>query len=97
VTASAVHTSSRLDTEPGGEVFVFHEHAPPPPPAAASPGPLTHRVRDIFDSAAHGSPLAPVRVSRSHHLCAALDLAFRRAPARRATPDTNRSATKGTE
>lgn len=70
MTAPAVQTSSRLETEPGGEVFVFRRAAAAPPgPGAppAGPGPLARRVQHIFDSIVHGSPSAPVRFGIDVH------------------------------
>jgi hypothetical protein len=67
VTAPAIRTSPRLETEPIGEVFVFRGPGGGgdlPPPGSPPAVPLARRVRDIFDSTAHGSRSAPVSYLR---------------------------------
>ncbi len=89
MTAPAIKTSHRLETEPGREVFSFvGDVSPPPPPALGVPpiGQLARLVRDIFGIEIHGSPSAPVFVS---------PFEFHRAAARR-TSSTNHPAMKGT-
>jgi hypothetical protein len=64
VTATAVQTSSRLESEPGGEVFVFRRATVAPPERGAPPARRSHH---IFDSTVHGSPSAPVRFGIDAH------------------------------
>ena len=67
MTAPAVQTSPRLDTEPSGGVFSYVGDTPPPcdPGGGGGGGPLTRLVRDILKPFVHGSPRAPVRFAGS--------------------------------